>query len=146
MWIENNNEEFSRKENWFMIMALDIAKESNCNRKKVWCILMKDNLIVSTWFNWVARNEPDCQETWCNKESSDWCFTIHAEVNAVINAARLWISTLWTTAFVTLKPCSECIRILINAWIEKIFYKYDWEKYEHWHNIEANDYLEVNKM
>ena len=134
------------KDDWLMEVAEVISKRSTCNRKKVWCVISKDWLIVSTWFNWVARWESECTETWCCEESSDGCNTIHAEINAIINAARLWVSIHLAHIYCTLRPCSPCIRALINAWIEKIFYKVQEEKYENWHTIQAEDYMKVVKM
>ena len=143
---ENVNKlERPSKNEWFMEIAEKIAERSTCIRRQVGCVIIKDWLIVSTWFNWVARWEVECPEQWCNTENSNWCHTIHAEVNAIINAARNWISVLSCECYVTLKPCSNCTRILINAWISKIFYKLE-EKYEHWHNIKIEDYIETIKM
>lgn len=142
----NNNSERPSKDEWLMWMAEQVAERSTCTRKKVWCVLTKDWLIVSTWFNWVARWEAECPDQWCNPESSEHCHTIHAEVNAIINAARNWVSVLWCECYVTLKPCSDCTRVLINAWIKKVLYKAGPEKYEHGHNIKVEDYIETVKM
>lgn len=134
------------KDEWFMELAETVAKRSTCQRKQVWCVIAKDWLIVSTWFNWVARWEKECIDQWCNSSCSDNCHTLHAEVNAIINAARLWVSILDAHVYCTLKPCSDCTRVLINAWINKVFYKWWDEKYEHWHSIKINEYIETIKM
>jgi len=139
------NKRISKNE-WFLKLAETIAERSTCCRKKVWCIIVKDGLIVSTGFNWVARWETECPENWCSIESSEGCHTIHAEINAIINAARLWVSIHWAEIFVTLKPCSDCSRALINAWISKLYYKKSSDKYETWHNIKIEDYIETFKM
>lgn len=134
------------KEEWYMDIAKIVANRSECKRKKVGCVIVRDWLLVSTGFNWVARWEPDCSESGCCEESSEHCHTIHAEINAIINAARLWVSIKWASIFCTLRPCSECSRALINAWIEKLYYKYTWDKYENWHTIKIEDYIQTIKM
>ena len=143
--IENNNYRISKDE-WFLQLAEKIAERSTCTRKQVWCVITKDWLVVSTGFNWVARGEDECHEQWCCPESSEHCHTIHAEINAIINAARLWVSVHIAHVYCTLKPCSDCTRALINAWITKVFYRGSDDKYEHWHNIKIEDYIETIKL
>ena len=63
MWRISKNE-------WFLKLAETIAERSTCCRKKVWCIIVKDWLIVSTGFNWVARWESECPENWCSDRKS----------------------------------------------------------------------------
>ncbi|HMS90635.1 MAG TPA: dCMP deaminase family protein [Candidatus Absconditabacterales bacterium] len=134
------------KNEWFLKLAETIAERSTCCRKKVGCIIVKDGLIVSTGFNGVARGESECPENGCSTESSEGCHTIHAEINAIINAARLGVSINGAEIFITLKPCSDCTRALINAGISKVFYKGSGDKYETGHNIKIENYIETIKM
>ncbi len=134
------------KDVWFMELAEKVAERSTCARMQVWCVITRDWLIVSTGFNWVTRWEDECPDQGCCKETSEHCHTIHSEVNAIINAARNWVSVLWCECYVTLKPCSDCTRTLINAWIKKVLYKAWPEKYEHWHSIKIEDYIETVKV
>ncbi|MDD3302239.1 MAG: dCMP deaminase family protein [Candidatus Gracilibacteria bacterium] len=134
------------KEEWYMQIAETIALRSTCNRKKVGCIIVKDGLIISTGFNGVARGEAECPENGCSVSDSSGCHTIHAEINAIINTARLGVSIYGAEIFVTLKPCSDCSRALINSGISKLYYKGSSDKYETGHNIKIEDYIETFKM
>lgn len=131
------------KNEWFMSIAEVVAERWTCKRKQVWAVLVKDWIIVSTGYNWVARWEKHCEELWCNLDKS--CeFSLHAEENVILNCSRLWVSTIDCDLYVTMKPCSMCSRRIINAWIKRVFYKDEYltNKY----NIELEKYIEVIKL
>lgn len=132
------------KDQYFMEIAESAAKRSTCNRAKVGCCLVKDWVIIWTWYNWAARWEEDCLQKWCllNKEWN--CIkTVHAEVNTLINCSRVWVSSIWTILYCTHLPCSSCSRVIINSWIKKVFYKndYKWD----W-SINLWDFIEIEKI
>lgn len=131
------------KEEWFMSIAETVMLRWTCKRKQVWAVIVKDWIIISTWYNWVARWEKHCDEQWCSLDES--CkFSLHAEENAIINCSRLWVSTLWCEMYVTTKPCSMCSRRLINAWFSKVFYKDEYTTLVP--NIVLSNYLQVVKL
>lgn len=131
------------KHEWFLSIAETVSQRWTCNRRQVWSVLVKDWVIISTWINWNARGESECVEKWCTIENWHCISTIHSEVNSIINCARTWISTVWSVLYCTDKPCSNCSRVIINAWIKEVYYRnhYDWD-----YTIELSDYIKVNKI
>jgi len=132
------------KQEYFMELATIASKRSTCNKLAVWAVLVKDDILISTWYNWSARWEISCLDIGCL--ISHWwnCIrTIHSEVNCILNAARIWVSIKWATMYVTDKPCSSCSRAIINAWISKVYYRnhYEWDK-----SIDLSKYIKVAQM
>ena len=118
----------SRK-SYYMKLALIAAERSSCSRANVWAIIIKDWIIVTTWYNGAAKWEVDCLTQGCLLQNWHCIRTIHAEENAIINCAKNWISTKWTEIFVTHRPCDLCARKIINAWIKKVYFYYDYKIY-----------------
>lgn len=117
----------------FINIAIEIAKWSKCVSKQVWAIIVKDARILSTWYNWTPSGYINCNDFWNFKDSKDhhaWSnlYEIHAEMNALLWAARQWVSIKWATLFCSHQPCFECTKNIIWAGIEKIVYKH---KYKH---------------
>lgn len=131
------------KNDWYMSIAFSCAERATCERRKVWCVIVKDWVIISTGINWNARGEPECIERWCIKKDWHCSSTIHAENNAIINAARVWVSTVWCIAYVTDKPCDSCTRVLINAWITEVYYSRD---YKNSWSIDIETYIKTQKI
>lgn len=117
----------------FINIAHEIASASKCVSKQVGAVIVKDGRILSTGYNGTPTGYTNCSEHWnkqYTKEHHDWSKTyeIHAEMNALIWAARKGISIEDATIYVTLEPCSECSKNLIAAGIKKIVYD---KAYEH---------------
>lgn len=117
----------------FLNIALEIAKWSKCVSKQVWAIIVKDTRILSTWYNWTPAWYVNCNDYWkweYTKDHHDWSnmFEIHAEMNALLWAARQGVSIEWSTIYCTFQPCFQCTKNIIAAWIKKIVY---FRKYEH---------------
>lgn len=131
------------KDEWYMNISETVSERASCLRCKVGSVLVKDWIIISTWINWNARWELDCINKWCTLKDWHCVSTIHSELNCILNCARIWVSTLWTILYCTYKPCDNCSRIIINAWISKVFYKndYKWD-----YTIKLEDYIEVIKL
>ena len=117
----------------FINIAHEIASASKCVSKQVGAVIVKDGRILSTGYNGTPTGYTNCSEHWngeYTKEHHDWSKTyeIHAEMNALIWAARKGISIEDATIYVTLEPCSECSKNLIAAGIKRIVYD---KSYEH---------------
>jgi len=132
------------KKQYYMELAQTAAKRSSCSRANVWAIIVKDWVVLNTWYNWAAKWEKDCLEKGCLIENGHCVRTIHAEENAIINCAKVWVALKWSEMYVTHKPCNMCSRKIINAWIEKVYYLYDYWKTKR--NIELSDYIEIEQI
>jgi len=117
----------------FINIAHEIASASKCVSKQVGAVIVKDGRILSTGYNGTPAGYTNCSSYWkgeYTKEHHDWSKTyeIHAEMNAIIWAARKGISIENATIYVTLEPCSECSKNLIAAGIKRIVFD---KAYEH---------------
>ncbi|TWI76779.1 dCMP deaminase [Desulfobotulus alkaliphilus] len=115
---------------YFMDITTLVARRSTCLRRAVGAILVKDKRVLSTGYNGAPGGVRHCAETGCLREQMqvpsgqrhELCRGIHAEQNAIIQAARHGVSISGATLYCTTRPCSICARMLINAGIEKIYY------------------------
>lgn len=106
----------------FMEVAGVISKRGTCPRLKVGAVITVDNKIVSTGYNGAPADSPHCSEVGCmvEKETGRCKRTVHAEINAIIQAGKLpeTGAVLYTTHF----PCVECASVIANTKIEKVVY------------------------
>lgn len=115
---------------YFMDMAKLVATRSTCLRRAVGAVIVKDKHVLSTGYNGAPRGTRHCEETGClrielNVPSGtrhELCRGVHAEQNAVAQAAYFGISVKGGTLYTTTFPCSLCAKILINAGIREIVY------------------------
>ena len=130
----------------FINIASEIATASNCVSKQVGAVIVKDGRILSTGYNGTPSGSENCCDYWNGDYTSqhhEWSKTyeIHAEMNAIIWAARKGISIDGATIYVTLEPCSECSKNLIASGIQRIVYE---KEYEHTHSEEISKFLKDN--
>ena len=117
-------------EYFFKITDL-VATRSTCLRREVGAILVRDRRILSTGYNGAPQGLPHCLEVGCLREAEnipsgqrhELCRAIHAEQNAIIQAARHGISVVGATLYCTTQPCVICTKMLINAGVEKIYFR-----------------------
>ena len=108
---------------YFRSVCLAVASKSPCHSRKIGAILVRDKSIVATGYNGPPRGVPHCDPSCPRREAGyrsgeglHLCPATHAEVNCVINAARLGVVTLGTTLYMNAPfPCMECTKDLINA-------------------------------
>ena len=103
----------------YMNMALDWAKLSYANRKKVGALLVKDGMIISDGFNGTQSGFDNSCEGDDNKTL--W-YVLHAEANALMKVARSTQSAEGSTLYVTLSPCKECSKLIYQAGVERVVY------------------------
>ena len=130
----------------FINIALELATASKCVSKQVGAVIVKDGRILSTGYNGTPAGFMNCNEHWNEQYTSEhheWSKTyeIHAEMNAIIWAARKGISIEGASIFVTLEPCSECSKNLIASGIKRIVYA---KSYEHTHSSTISKFLKDN--
>lgn len=112
----------SRSDLYFEI-ALLVAKRSTCNRAQVGAVLVNENQILGTGYNGSPSGFPHCTEAGCDMENGHCVRTVHAEVNAVLSAARNGVSTVGATIYSTHKPCFRCKQVLTNAGVTAVWLK-----------------------
>ncbi len=134
------------KDKNFINIALEIAKWSKCVSKQVWAAIVKDTRILSTWYNGTPSWYTNCNDYWkweYTKDHHDWSNTyeIHAEMNALLWAARQGVSIEWATMYCSFQPCFQCTKNIIAAWIKRIVYK---NSYEYVDTEETKKFIEEN--
>ena len=113
-----------------MDIAHLVAKRSTCLRRAVGALLVKDKRILSTGYNGAPSGLKHCLDIGCLREQlsiasgerHELCRGIHAEQNAIIQAALHGVSIKDATLFCTNQPCSICAKMIINAGINKVYY------------------------
>lgn len=130
----------------FINIATELATASKCVSKHVGAVIVKDGRILSTGYNGTPEGHINCDEHWKGEYTSEhheWSktFEIHAEMNAIIWAARQGISIKGATIYVTLEPCSECSKNLIASGIKKIIYA---KEYEHTNSKIISQFIKDN--
>ena len=115
---------------YFMEITKLVAKRSTCIRRQVGAVLVKDKSILSTGYNGAPRKTPHCLDIGCLRdqlnvpsgERHELCRGLHAEQNAIIQAAYHGTSIKGSVLFCTNQPCLICSKMLINAGITEIIY------------------------
>jgi dCMP deaminase len=116
---------------YFMNITNLVAERSTCLRRAVGAVVVKDKRILSTGYNGAPTGLKHCLEVGCLRQKlgiesgkmHELCRGIHAEQNAIIQAAYHGVSVRGADIFCTNQPCSICARMIINAGIERIYYQ-----------------------
>lgn len=111
---------------YFMNVALLIAKRGNCDRLAVGAVITKDNQILATGYNGAIHGLPTCLEAGHLIVHNHCLRTIHAEQNALIQIARSPLSSVNATIYVTHFPCLLCTKLILQAGIKRIVYLHDY--------------------
>ena len=128
MTIENERPSW---DDYFMDITVLVAKRATCLRRAVGATIVKDRRVLATGYNGAPSNIRHCAEVGCMREQMkvpsgerhELCRGIHAEQNAIIQAAYHGVSIKGATLFCTNLPCSICAKMIINAGITKIVYQ-----------------------
>lgn len=123
------------KDVYFAEIADLVSSRSTCLRNKVGAVLVKDSQILSTGYNGAPKRLPHCEEVGCIREKMgvkpgerhELCRGLHAEQNAIIQAAYHGVSVKGAILYCTTRPCSICTKMLINAGIKEIVYVEDYQ-------------------
>ena len=115
---------------YFMKMAFLISERSTCLRRHVGALIVKDKRILTTGYNGAPRGMRHCAEVGCVRaknnippgERHELCRGLHAEQNAIIQAAVFGVSIKDGIMYTTHTPCVVCAKIIINAGIQEIVY------------------------
>ena len=107
---------------YFMNIAQVVASRSTCPRKFVGSVIVRDKTILSTGYNGSIRGLPHCSDVGHLMEGGHCVATIHAEANAIIQAAKNGVVIDGATIYVTASPCWSCFKQIANAGIRRICY------------------------
>jgi len=143
VWAEEVNrrhEKQARLDTYFMDHAELAAGMSHCKRNKVGAVIVRDGRVVCEGRNGTLVGADNCREE--NDTSKNT--VMHAEANAITFAARSGIPTLDTTVYVTLSPCIECSKLIIQSGISEVVYKEDYRKSEGREFLEQ--YIKVRRI
>ena len=119
---------------YFMALANVVASRSNCPRRHVGAVIVKNRHILSTGYNGTPYNVKNCFEGGCPRCSGetksgthlDECLCVHAEQNAICQAAFHGSAVKGATIYVTISPCLTCAKLIVNAGIEEVVYGGDY--------------------
>jgi dCMP deaminase len=107
---------------YFMEIARQVASRATCDRKHVGAVLVRDRIILSTGYNGSIRGMPHCDEVGHLMENGHCVATVHAEANAVLQAARTGVRIEGSALYTTASPCWPCFKLVANAGIVRIVY------------------------
>jgi dCMP deaminase len=107
---------------YFMDIAFAVAERSTCDRAHVGAVLVRDRRILATGYNGAPAGLPHCDDVGHLMVDGHCVRTLHAEQNAIIQAALHGVGISGATAYVTHHPCLTCAKMLINAGITRVVY------------------------
>jgi dCMP deaminase len=107
---------------YFMGIALQAATRATCPRKHVGAVIVRDRAVLSTGYNGSLRGLSHCEDVGCVMEDGHCVTTVHAEANAILQAAKNGIPVDNAELYTTASPCWPCFKMIANAGIRKIYY------------------------
>ena len=103
----------------YLRMALEWAKLSHCNRKKVGAIIVKNGMIISDGYNGTPSGFDNC----CEDENGEtYWFVLHAEANAILKTASSTHDCSGATLYLTMSPCRDCSKLILQSGIKRLVY------------------------
>ena len=126
-----NSDQRPSWEEYFLELTQVVAKRSTCLRRKVGALIVQDKRVLATGYNGAPTDLPHCSEAGCIREEKEvpsgqrheLCRGLHAEQNAIIQAALHGTSIEGATLYCTHQPCILCTKMIINAGIDRIIFK-----------------------
>ncbi len=118
----NTHKDIAKQERYdraYLRMAAEWASLSHCTRKKVGALLVRENMIISDGYNGTPSGfSNDCED---DNGDTHW-YVLHAEANAIMKIARSTNSARESTLYITLSPCKECCKLILQAGIRRLVY------------------------
>lgn len=116
---------------YFMGFAQAASRRATCDRKHVGAVIVVDKQVVATGYNGSVRGMPHCDEAGHDMEAGHCVRTIHAEMNAIAQAASRGVAVEGSSIYTTASPCWACFRVLVNAGIRRFIYAEGYREEEH---------------
>lgn len=107
---------------YFMAIASEVATRSTCDRKHVGAVIVRDKMILATGYNGSIRGLPHCDDEGHMMEDGHCVRTVHAEANAIAQAARNGVAVDEAHIYVTASPCFGCFKLVANAGLKRIVF------------------------
>lgn len=131
---DSSKESHSNRPSWdeyFLNITRQVSERSTCLRRKIGAVLVRDKRILATGYNGAPSGIKHCYEVGCLREARgiasgerhELCRGLHAEQNAIIQAALYGVAVSGASIYCTHQPCVLCAKMLINAGIREIFYE-----------------------
>ena len=119
---------------YFLEMARVIASRATCLRRRVGALLVREKRILASGYNGAPSGLPHCEDVGCRRqqlgipsgERQELCRALHAEQNAIIQAALHGVNTRDSVLYCTTQPCVICAKMLINAGVQRVVYEGDY--------------------
>ena len=137
-------------EQYFMLLAVATRERAACLRRHVGALLVADQRIIATGYNGTPTGFPNCDEGGCHRcahpddyaegRGYDVCICVHAEQNALLQAARLGYSVQSAHCYTTLRPCFGCLKELYQAGVQGVRYLNEWTPSD---PVEAEAYADL---
>lgn len=119
----------------FMEIARIVSSWSSCLRRNIGAVVVRDKRILTTGYNGAVEGTTSCAEKgFCVRKNkgipsgqmTEVCYAVHAEQNAILQAAKLGLSLDGATLYCTHQPCCNCAKSIVNAGIKRVVYKNDY--------------------
>jgi dCMP deaminase len=104
----------------YLKMAQSWSKLSHCNRKQVGALIVKDSMIISDGYNGTPAGFDNCCE---NEIGETHWYVLHAEANAILKVAKSTNNSTGATLYLTLSPCKDCSKLILQAGITRVVFK-----------------------
>ncbi len=108
----------------YLRMAKTWSELSHCNRKQVGAIIVKDGMIISDGYNGAPSGFDNCCE---NEAGETHWYVLHAEANAILKVAKSTHNCTGATLYLTLSPCKDCSKLVLQAGIERVVFIHDYK-------------------
>lgn len=117
------------KQEYFMQIAKDVSTRSTCLRRQHGAVIVKNDQILSTGYNGSPKGMPHCSTLGCLREELsvpsgeryELCRSVHAEANAIIQAAHNGVRIEGATMYITGMPCYMCAKMIVNAGLKEVW-------------------------
>lgn len=109
-------------DDYFMAIAREVASRSTCSRKHVGAVIVRDKMILATGYNGSIRGLAHCDDEGHLMEDGHCVRTVHAEANAIVQAARNGVRLDEGQIYVTASPCFGCFKLIANSGIQKVVF------------------------
>ena len=126
----------------YIAMAKELAKRSSCEKKKVGCLIIKNNSIIAEGYNGTPSGWDNCCE---DEHGNTYPHVSHAEANAIAKLARGTVSSVGATMYCTLSPCYDCSKQLADCGIKRIVYDEPYRKFEKAYNYLISRGIKVDR-
>ena len=107
---------------YFMTLARHVSSRATCDRKHVGAVIVRDRTVLSTGYNGSIRGQEHCDQAGHLMEDGHCVRTVHAEANAIIQAAKNGVGIDGAELYTTASPCWQCFRLVANAGIRRVYF------------------------